>query len=96
MNFRFYSNAFSHASRHFAAGAFFLGLILIGLGFLIYILRDLFAILFAGIFVLAGIASIVTALRILWMSRKIRKDIFDDSDERRKNVTIHYEERHNM
>ena len=96
MNFRFYSNAFSRASRHFAAGAFFLGLILIGLGFLIYILRDLFAILFAGIFVLAGIASLVTALKILWASRKIRKDIFDDSDARRKNVTIHYEEHPDM
>ena len=92
MNFRFYSNAFSHASRHFATGAFFLGLVLIGLGFLIYILRDLFAILFAGIFVLAGIASLLTALKILWASRKIRKNTFDDSTAYRKNVNIHYEE----
>ena len=92
MNFRFYSNAISSASRHFAAGAFILGLVLIGLGFLIYILKDLFAILFGGIFVLAGIASALTAVKILWTSRKMRKDIFDDSAAHRKNVTIHYEE----
>ncbi len=96
MNFRFYSNVFSHASRHFAAGAFFLGLILVGIGFLVYVLRDLFAILFAGIFMVAGIVSIVTGLRILWASRKAHKDIFDGSEAYRKNVTIHYEEHHDM
>jgi len=96
MNFRFYSNMLSSASRHFAAGAFIVGLLLIGFGFLIYILRDLFAILFAAIFVLTGIASLITAAKILWTSRRIRKDIFDDADATRKNVTIHYQEHYDV
>jgi hypothetical protein len=96
MAFRFYSNLFSQASRHFAAGAFVVGLALIGIGFLIYILRDLFAILFASIFVLTGAASLITAAKIMWTSRKIRRDIFNDSSARRKNVTIRYDEPYDM
>jgi len=50
MSFRFYTNAISRASRNFAAGLFIVGLLLIGFGFLVYILWDLFAILASIVF----------------------------------------------
>ena len=55
MSFRFYTNAISQASRNFAAGLFVVGLLLIGFGFLVFVLRDLFALLAAAVFVFAGV-----------------------------------------
>jgi hypothetical protein len=83
----------SQASRNFAAGLFITGLLLIGFGFLIYILRDLFAILFAIIFCVAGISCGVTAVKIFWAQRKFDKMNSDDgAEDYRRNVRIHSEE----
>lgn len=92
MSFRFYTNAVSKASRGLAATIFIVGLILIGFGFLIYVLRDLFAILFAIIFCVTGVGCAITAVRIFWTLRKIGRVSSDDSHAHRENVRIHIEE----
>ena len=92
MSFRFYSNAISQASRNFAAGLFIVGLLLIGFGFLVYILRDLFAILFAVVFCIAGVGCGITAFKIFLFQRKL--DRVDQSEPYRDNVRIHIEEHH--
>lgn len=92
MSFRFYTNVISQASRNFAAGLFITGLLLIGFGFLVYILRDLFAILFSIIFFVAGLACGATAVRIFLAQRKLDKmDSDDGTMDYRRNVRIHSE-----
>lgn len=91
MNFRFYTNAISQASRNVAAGVFIAGMMLIGFGFLIFVLRDLFAILFAILFCAAGIGSIATAVKIFWAQRKIDKFTDEAENSYRKNVRIRNE-----
>ncbi len=90
MSFRFYTNAISQASRNFAAGLFVVGLLLIGFGFLVYILRELFAILAAIVFFVAGVGCGVTAIKIFWMQKRI--DRINSSEPYRDNVQIHIEE----
>jgi hypothetical protein len=93
MSFRFYNNVISQASRNFAAGLFITGLLLIGFGFLIYILRDLFAILFSIVFSVAGLGCGTTAVKIFLAQRKLDKMNSDDgTTEYRRNVQIHNEE----
>ena len=92
MSFRFYSNVISQASRNFAAGLFIVGLLLIGFGFLVYILRDLFAILVSIVFFMAGIGCGITAVKIFWIQHKMDKALSDDAEPYRKNVRIHIEE----
>jgi hypothetical protein len=92
MSFRFYTNVISRASRNFAAGLFITGLLLIGFGFLVYVLRHLFAILFAIVFVVTGIGCGITAIRIFWVLHKFDKAASDDSEPYRENVRIHIEE----
>ena len=94
MSFRFYTNAISQASRNVAAGIFITGLLLIGFGFLIYVLRELFAILFAILFCVAGVGCAVTAVKIFWAVRRMEKMNSGGSDAFRKNVQIHTEEYH--
>ena len=92
MSFRFYTNVISRASRNFAAGLFITGLLLIGFGFLVYILRDLFAVLAAIVFFVTGIGCGITAVKIFWALHKFDKAASDDSQPYRKNVQIHIEE----
>ena len=92
MSFRFYANTISQASRNFAAGLCIVGLLLIGFGFLVYVLKDLFAILFAAVFCLAGVGCGITAFKIFLMQRRI--DRANPSDPYRENVRIHIEEHH--
>ena len=96
MDFRFYTNAISEASRNVAAGVFVTGLLLIGFGFLVYVLREFFAFLFAVIFCIAGIGCIATAVRIFWMYRKIHHFGSNDSPSYRENVQIHIEENYDL
>jgi hypothetical protein len=91
MSFRFYTNVISQASRNFAAGLFVVGLLLIGFGLLVYILRDVFAILAAIVFFVAGIGCAITAVKIFWAQRKLDKFTSDDSPGHRRNVRIHIE-----
>ncbi|KPK38292.1 MAG: hypothetical protein AMJ65_13115 [Phycisphaerae bacterium SG8_4] len=91
MSFRFYTNAISQASRNFAAGLSVVGLLLIGFGFLVFVLRDLFALLAAAVFVFAGVGCGVTALKIFLAQRRLDRSI-DSAEPYRENVRIHIEE----
>ena len=91
MNFRFYTNTISQASRNFAAGLFITGLLLIGFGFLVYILRDLFAVLASIVFFIAGVGCGITAVKIFWAQRKLDKINSGDTQGYRENVQIHIE-----
>jgi len=91
MSFRFYTNTISQASRNFAAGLFITGLLLIGFGFLVYILRDLFAVLASIVFFVAGVGCGITAVKIFWAQRKLDKINSGDSPGYRENVQIHIE-----
>ena len=91
MSFRFYTNAISQASRNFAAGLFVVGLLLIGFGFLVFVLRDLFALLAAAVFVFAGVGCGITALKIFLAQRRLDRQI-DSAEPYRENVRIHIEE----
>ena len=92
MNFRFYTNVISQASKNFATGIFITGLLLIGFGIVIIALPELFAILAAGVFFIAGLGCTATAVKIFLVQRKIDKFCSDDSEAYRKNVQIHIEE----
>jgi hypothetical protein len=91
MSFRFYTNVVSQASRNFAAGLFIVGLLLVGFGFLVYVLRDLFAILASIVFFVAGVGCAITAVKIFWTLHKLDKTAHDNSEPYRKNVKIHIE-----
>lgn len=94
MSFRFYTNAISQASKNVAAGIFITGLLLIGFGFLIYILKEIFAILAAIVFSVAGAVCLITSVKILLVLRKLDKITSEDSQSYRENVHIHIEEHH--
>jgi hypothetical protein len=92
MSFRFYTNVISQASRNFAAGLFITGLLLIGFGFLVYILRDLFAVLASIVFFVAGVGCGITAVKIFWAQHKLDKINSGEPHDYRENVQIHIEE----
>lgn len=92
MSFRFYTNMISQASRNIAAGIFIVGLVLIGFGFMIYLLPRFFATLAAVVFFVAGIGCAITAVKIFLAQRKLDKINSDFSEPYRENVQIHIEE----
>jgi len=92
MSFRFYTNAVSRASRAFAAGTFIVGLLLIGFGFMIYLLPKLFATLFAVVFCVFGVGCGITAVKIFLAQKKLDDMESDDSEDYRENVQIHDKE----
>ena len=94
--FRYYTNMVSQASRTAAAGIFSVGLLLIGFGFLIYLLPKFFATLAAIVFVAAGSACSATALKIFLAQRKLNKFASDASDAYRKKVRIHIVDHYNI
>jgi len=96
MNFRFYRNAISQASRNIAAGIFITGLVLIGFGVIIIALPEIFAFLAAAVFFVAGLGCGITAVKIFLAQRRIDKIISDDSEGYRKNVRIHVEEDYDL
>ena len=78
-------------SRGFAKGLFVTGLLLIGFGILVYVLKEVFAAIAAAIFVVAGGACCYNAIKLFFSSRKMRNiDMdFDQPDGYRKNVQAH-------
>ena len=92
MSFRFYTNAISQASKSVAAGIFITGLLLIGFGFLIYVLKEIFAILAAIVFCFAGAGCLITAVKIFVAQRKLDKMSSENTEDYRENVHIHTEE----
>jgi len=89
MSFRFYTNAISQASRSIAAGIFIIGLVLVGFGFMIYLLPRFFASLAAIVFFVAGVGCGITAIKIFLALIKLDKIGPDDSVTYRKHVQIH-------
>jgi len=96
MSFSFYTKQISQASRKAAAGILVLGLGLIGIGFLIYVLRELFAMIFAAMFCAAGLGCGVFAVKLYFAQRKFARFNSDDSQPYRKNVQIHIEEHNEL
>ncbi len=93
MSFRFYTNVISQATRTIAAGIFIVGMVLIGFGFMIYLLPKFFATLAAVVFFIAGLGCGVTAVKIFLAQRKLDKMSSDDGiTGYRRNVRIHTEE----
>lgn len=93
MSFRFYTNVISQASRTVAAGIFIVGMVLIGFGFMIYLLPKFFATLAALVFFIAGVGCGTTAVKIFLAQRKLDKmDSDDGTTGYRRNVQIHSEE----
>ena len=90
--FRSYSNLFSQGTKSLAKGSFFLGLFLIGFGMLVFVLRDLFALLAAAIFFLAGLSAIGYAFKLFIGARNIGKTAHGEPF--RDNVQVHYSEKH--
>lgn len=86
--FRFFvqRDPFSQASKSIAKGALFIGMLLIGFGMLVFILRDLFAFLAAAVFFMAGFSAIGYGIRIFWMTWLYKKS----NKPYRENVDIHY------
>jgi hypothetical protein len=93
MSFRFYTNAISQATRTIASGIFIVGMVLIGFGFMIYLLPKFFATLAAVVFFIAGLGCGITAVKIFLAQRKLDKMSSDDGiTGYRRNVRIHTEE----
>ena len=92
MSFHFYTDAISRGTRAIAAGIFITGLVLVGFGFMIYLLPRFFATLAAVVFFVAGIGCVVTATKIFLVRRKIERSNSDGSQGYRKNVRIHIED----
>jgi cyanate permease len=89
MPFRFYTNMVSQASRTVATSILVVGLLLIGFGMLIIALPELFALLAATVFFIAGVGCAVTAVKILWAQRRFDKSSPDEVSVYRENVRIH-------
>ena len=92
MGFRFYSNVFSRVSRTVAAVICIAGLILIGFGFMIYLLPKLFATLAAVVFFVTGGSCVLSAVKIFLTQRQSGKNTSGGMESCRKNVRIHSEE----
>ncbi len=89
MPFRFYSSAVSQATRGIATGIFVVGLLLVGFGMLILALPDIFALLAAGIFFLAGSGCVLTAIKIHFAQRTMDRNNPSERRDYRDNVRIH-------
>jgi hypothetical protein len=79
----------SQATKGLAKGSFFFGLALIGFGMLVFVLRDIFAIIAAGIFFLAGFSAICYACKLFWAVRKFNRSPGSSENAYRENVQIH-------
>ncbi len=89
MVFRVYSNAVSQATRGIAKGIFVVGLLLVGFGVLILKMPELFALLAAGVFFLAGAGCALTAIKIYFAQRAMDRNTPANTTAYRENVRIH-------
>jgi len=96
MVFRYYSNALSRASRTIAAGVFIVGMLLIGFGFLIYLLPKIFATLAALMFFVAGLGCAITSIKMFIASQKLDDVEQDDTAAYRRNVRIKSDDHHDQ
>jgi hypothetical protein len=89
MPFRFYNSAVSQATRGIATGIFVVGLLLVGFGMLILKMPEIFALLAAGIFFLAGSGCALTAIKIYFAQRAMDRNNPSQGAAYRDNVRIH-------
>ena len=87
--FRFYSNTISQASKTVAAGSMIVGMMLIGFGFMIFLLPKFFATLAAMVFFVTGTGAAITGLKMFWRQSRIDKMNNQQTDGYRENVRIH-------
>jgi O-antigen ligase len=92
MFYRSYTNAVSQASKTASAWFVVVGLILIGFGMLVWVLKDIFAFLAAALFFVVGFFCGVTGIKIYLAQRQLDKMNETDADSYRKNVRIHRED----
>jgi hypothetical protein len=88
MFFRFSSDSFNQISKGYAKGLFIVGLLLIGFGTLVWLFKEVLALIAAAIFVIVGAGCCFNAVRIFFSTWKSGKS-FDDG--RSDNVKIHIE-----
>ena len=91
---RFWSNQISQATSRIAGGILSIGLVLVGFGVLILVLPTIFVAIAAGLFFFAGISCALYAAKLLLAMRKLKRQMPDENNAYRKNVTIHIEENH--
>lgn len=87
-----FSNHVSQMTKGLAKGSLLLGLLLIGFGMLVFILRDLFALLAAAIFFIGGFSSIGYAIKLFIAAHRVRRGSKDPDGAYRENVNIRVEE----
>jgi uncharacterized membrane protein HdeD (DUF308 family) len=92
MFYRSYTSAVSQASKAAAWWFVVVGLMLIGFGMLVWILKEIFALLAAALFFVVGFFCGVTGIKIYFAQRQLDKMQAGDSNSYRKNVRIHREE----
>jgi len=92
----FFSNHVSQATKGLAKGSLILGLLLIGFGMLVFVLRDLFALLAAAIFFIGGFSAIGYGIKLFIAAHRMGRDISDTDGAYRKNVNIRAEEHYDM
>ena len=91
--FRFlFSEHASQATKNLAKGSLVLGLLLIGFGMLVFILRDIFALLAAAIFFIGGFSSIGYAIKLFMAAHRMRKGGSRPDGAYRENVNIRVDE----
>jgi hypothetical protein len=88
MFFNFYSNSFNQISKGYAKGLFVVGLLLTGFGTLVWILKEVLAVIAAAIFIIVGCICCFNAVRIFISTLKTNKDNNGRSD----NVKIRIEQ----
>ncbi len=91
MLFRFYSNSLNQFSKGYAKGLFVVGLLLIGFGTLVWVLKEVLAVLAAAIFIVVGFVCCFNAVRIFINTMKSNKDN-SSSAGRSDNVRVRIEE----
>ena len=83
----FQGNPFRQATRGMAKGALITGLILIGLGMLVWVLKEIFTIIAMILFFMAGFSAIGWSIRLFILQWKMRKD----KSVYREGVEVHFE-----
>ena len=92
MFFRQYNSMLNEANKGFAKGMFILGLFLIGFAMLVWVLKEVFAFIAAGIFIIAGVGCLSAAVKAWLYNRRFKSSISQNEDGLRKNVRIRYDE----
>jgi hypothetical protein len=92
----FFSEQASQATKGLAKGSLALGLLLMGFGMLVFILRDIFALLAAAVFFIGGFSAIGYAIRLFVASHRMKKGGSSPDGAYRENVNIRIEEHHDM